>query len=104
MESTPQQPPTSESDDQIKSLVEAFKVQLKIKDEKQKKERQDVRADRKKRRESGDEDVSSDTEDEYDLRGMTDEEKQKVRDDEEKEQNETLYRNARERFTYEKLV
>ena len=57
---------TADTDQEINSLVTAFKEKLKIKDVAKQKEQDKRRADRKQRIEKGEEDVTSDTEDEFD--------------------------------------
>ena len=57
---------TADTDQEINLLVTAFKEKLKIKDVAKQKERDKRRGDRKKRIEKGEEDVTTDTEDEFD--------------------------------------
>ena len=94
--------PSVDTDNEINSLVNAFKEKLKIKDEEKQKERAECRADRKIRREKGEEYVSSDTEDEFD--GKSEDVVVKLKAKKEAALNDKLIKNAKECFTYQKLV
>lgn len=63
-----------------------------------------MRADRKKRREAGDAEVTSDTEEEYEIRKFSEEEKVKYRARKAEEIEAKLIENAKKKFTYEQLV
>ena len=60
-----------------------------------------MRADRKKRREAGDAEVTSDTEEEYEIRKFSEEEKVKYRARKAEEIEAKLIENAKKKFTYE---
>lgn len=79
-------------------MINNFKEKLEIKEEETLKERIELRADRKKRRDAGEECVSSDTEDEFE--GKSEEVVAEMKTKKENDLNEKLLKNAKERFTY----
>lgn len=93
-----------EQPDPMTQLISDFKSKMKIREEKRLKERQERQDERKKRREQGEEEVSSDTDDEYDIKDLSEEEKQAHRDKKAKETEEKLVKNAEIKFTYDQLV